>query len=136
MASVPPCGLKCLGKKAVDYLTEQKANCKRLSLFYLLAIEVISLFIRNVKNYACYWYPLMTQIGFFLVVFTFLMYRERLRFCLRKKLAVAFLSLYYLFGVIALVFQFTDKVYFEWTSIGVLVLSVLLFGLSFFNQEP
>lgn len=135
MASVPPCGLKCLGKKAKDYLTEQKSNFKRLSIFYLLAMELVSLKLRNLKGYECYWYPLLTQVGLFLLVFTFLMYRERLRFCLRKKLAVAFLSAYYLFGTAALVFGFSDKTYYDWISIGMLVMAVVLFGLSFFNPK-
>lgn len=134
MATVPPCGFKCLGRKAFDYATEKKKPFLRLSIFYVLFVEIVSYFIRYEKNYACFWYPLLTQSVLFLLSFSLLLWRERLRFCLRKSLATAFLSGYYLFGMLALIFNCSDSVYASVVSIGFLAITLLLVLWSYLNE--
>ena len=134
MATVPPCGFKCLGRKAFDYATEKKKEFLRLSIFYVLAIEVLSYFIQDQKNYACFWYPLLTQSVLFLLAFSMLLWRERLRFCLRKSAATAFLSAYYLFGMICLIAGVAGSFYATGVSLGFLGITILLALWSFKNE--
>lgn len=135
MASVPPCGLKCLGRKAIDFATKQRQEFLRLGIFYVLIVEIASIFIRDLPNYACFWYPLLTQSVLFIMVFSVFLWRERLRFCFRKKFAAVFLSLYYLFGVVALVGNFSNQAYVDVVSYSLLGVTVVLFLLSFLQNN-
>lgn len=135
MASIPPCGFNCRMQQLHSYLKDNKKSFLIYSLFYLLLIEVASYFIRDVKNYACYWYPLLTQIGYFLVVFSIFLWNERLHFCFRKNIAVLFLSLYYFFGSVSLIFDFSNSTYAFYTGCGLLGISVITFILSTFKND-
>jgi len=134
MSSLPPCGLACRISKANEYLKEKKKEFLIYSIFYLIGIEIFSFFIRYEKNYACFWYPLLTQIGFFLLTFSFYLWNEKLRFCKRKNLSILFLSIYYLVGIIALIFNFSDSFYYSSVSYSFLGFSILFFFLSIINK--
>jgi len=134
MSAIPPCGLACRIAKANTYLKEKKKEFLIYSVFYLLGIEILSMFIRYEKNYACFWYPLLTQVGFFLLVFSFYLWNEKLRFCLRKNIALLSLSSYYLIGIIALLFNFSDNFYYTITSYSFLGISIILLFLSILNK--
>lgn len=134
MAAVPPCGLACRIAKANNYLKEKKKEFLIYSIFYLLGIEILSMFIRYEKNYVCFWYPLLTQSGYFLLVFSFYLWNEKLRFCLRKNIALLSLSFYYLLGVIALLFNFSDSFYYTITSYLFLGISIVLLFSSILNK--
>lgn len=133
MAAVPPCGLGCRIKKGYKWLESNKKPFLIISIFILLAIEIGSKFLRYEQNYACYIYPLLTQIQLFVIVFSIYLWNERLRFCLMKIISTLFLSMYYLFGIISIVFQFTDSFYESTISNGLLIISCLCFSLSAFN---
>lgn len=135
MASVPPCGLKCLGGKMVNFATEQRKNFLRLGIFYVLLVEIASIFIRDLPNYACFWYPLLTQTVLLIMVFSVFLWRERLRFCFRKKFASVFLCLYYAFGVVALLANFSNQLYVDVVSFTLLGAATVLFLLSFLQTD-
>lgn len=135
MAAIPTCGLKCRTKKMYEYLKVNKRQIIIYSIFYILGIECVSYFIRSNANYACYWYPLLTQIGYCLILFSLFLWHDKLRFCFRKQLATLFLTAYYLFGCISLIFQFSDRLYSSVISIGLLSISILTFILSIFKKE-
>lgn len=132
MPKIPPCAL-C--KKVKEVLIENKKPFLVYSIFYLLIIEVVSYYLADRKNYACYWYPLLTNTGFFLIVFSIFLWNDRLRFCLRKNLAVLFLSIYYLFGSVAIICNVSNTTYTFWVSVGLLAISVITFILSIFKSE-
>ncbi len=134
MSSVPPCGLACRIAKANVYLKEKKKEFLIYSIFYLLGIEIFSLFIRYEKNYACFWYPLLTQIGFLLLTFSFYLWNEKLRFCVRKNVSILLLCAYYLFGIISLAFNLSDSFYYSVVSYSFLGFSILFFFLSIINK--
>ena len=135
MASVPPCGFKCLGRKAIDFATEQRKNFLRLGIFFVLIVEIASIFIRDLPNYACFWYPLLTHTVLLIMVFSVFLWRERLRFCFRKKFASVFLCLYYALGVLALVANFSTQLSVDVVSFFLLGLAVIFFLLSFFQTN-
>ena len=135
MSAIPPCGLACRISRADTFLKNNKKNFLIYSIFYVLIIEAISLLIRYEKNYACFWYPLFTQIGFFLFSFTFYLWNEKLRFCILKNASLLLLSWYYLFGTIALIFNFSDSFYYSVTSNTFLAFSSLLLIYSFYNKK-
>lgn len=135
MAAVPPCGLKCNTNKMYEYLKVNKRPIVIYSIFYVIIIECISNFIRYNKNYACFWYPLLTQIGYFFLFFSLFLWNEKLRFCFRKQLATFFISIYYLFGCISIIFQFSDKLYSTIISIALILITTTTFILSIFKKE-
>lgn len=134
MPAVPPCGLRCRIAKTHEFLKQNKKPFIVYSIFYLLGIEVLSYFIRNLSNYACYWYPLLTQTGYLLIIFSVFLWSERLHFCFRKNIAVLLLSIYYLFGVISILFQFSNLFYAEVISFILLICSLLVLFLSIFKE--
>lgn len=135
MAAVPPCGLKCLTNKAYEKLKTNKYPVIIYSIFYVLLIENISFFIRYLPNYACIWYPLLTQISFFFLFLSIFLWYDRLRFCFLKQLATLFLTVYYLFGAISLIFQFSEELYSKVISTGLIIISAFVFIMSIFKKE-
>jgi len=132
MPGVPPCSL-C--KKVKAYLVENKKAFLIYSIFYVLVAEILSYFLRYEKEYACYYYPLLSQLEFFLIFFSLYLWNDRLHFCLRKNLAVLFLSGYFLFGFIAVLFKVQDAFYTPMISLGLVGISALTFFLSIFKSE-
>ena len=74
-------------------------------------MELMSIQLSNQKNYLTYWFPLLSMTGFFALFLNLFLLRERLKFCLRKTIVVSCLTLYYLFGIVCLVFQLPDALY-------------------------
>ena len=81
------------------------------SFFYIFFMELMSIQLSNQKNYLTYWFPLLSMTGFFALFLNLFLLRERLKFCLRKTIVVSCLTLYYLFGIVCLVFQLPDALY-------------------------
>lgn len=141
MASVPKCGLCRFTEPIENALKDKKKNFLVYSVFFVLLIELLS----NVFNwfyvpktfdfYASYLYPLLTQFSLFLVFSSLFLWRERLHFCLRKATATMFLSAYYLFGFISLLFCFTATFYINAVCFTLLSLALLLFVQSIYSKK-
>jgi len=134
MPGVPPCGLKCRINQAATFVKESKKAILIYSIFLIFIGEIISYFLRYEKNYACKIYPMISQLEMFLILFSLYLWNEKLRFCFRKILATLFLSFYFLFGFLAIVFNFTDSEYTTIISCGLLGISALIFVMSLFNK--
>ena len=103
----------------------------RYSVFAVLLMEVLSLLMSGLKNYSTYWYPLLTQITLFALCFPMFSMANRLRLCLRKKLAFGLLSLSYFLGIIYLILGgFSDALYFKITQYLLLIGVFLCVALS------
>ena len=141
MASVPKCGLCRFTEPIEKALENKKQNFLIYSVLIVLLIELFS----NVYNwfyipttydfYASKLYPLLTQFSLFLVFSSLFLWRERLRFCLRKATATMFLSAYYLFGFISLLFCFTAVFYIQVVNVTLLLLALLLFVQSIYAKK-
>lgn len=107
------------------------------SFFYILGMEILSIFLSNAKNYLTYWYPLLSTSGYFVLFFNLFLLRDRLKFCLRKTICVLALTFYYLFAIICLVFQFSDELYTSIINYGLLgvALSTLVLTLYTLKNE-
>ncbi len=134
MPIVPPCGLACRIGKVHDFLKEKKKPFLLISIFLVLIIEIISIFLSKKQNYACYWYPMLSQVCLFLIFFSIFLWNEKLRFCFRKNIAVLLLSIYYFFGSIALLFKFSHLYYYEVASVIILIASIVVLVLSLFKK--
>lgn len=125
----------CLHKKSSvkEVIKKVSTNLRKhvliYSFFYILVMEISSIFLSNTKNYLTYWYPLLSTSGFFVLFLNLFLLRDRLRFCIRKKIVVSCLSLYYLFAIICLVFQFSDELYtsiINYMLLGAVFITLLL----------
>lgn len=134
MPGIPPCGLKCRVAQAHSYLKENKKSFLVYSIFYVLLAEIVSYFLRYEKNYACKIYPMLSSLEFFVLFFSLFLWNDKLRFCLRKNLAVLFLSMYYLFGFFAVLFNLSDSVYAFYISVGLIFIAATTFILSIFKK--
>jgi len=107
------------------------------SFFYIFFMELMSIQLSNQKNYLTYWFPLLSMTGFFALFLNLFLLRERLKFCLRKTIVVSCLTLYYLFGIVCLVFQFSDEIYTYIINYGLLgvALSTLILTLYTLKNE-
>jgi len=131
MPRIPSCAF-C--RKMTETLKENKKTFLIYSIFYLFIIELISYPLNSLKNYACYWYPLLSNTGLFLLLFSIYLWNDKLRFCFRKNLAILFLSMYYLFGSLSILFKVSDNFYTNFTLSILLLISVLTFILSIFKK--
>jgi hypothetical protein len=142
MASVPKCSL-CKGTEIVeDKLKNKKQPYLIYSVFFIIMIEMFSIFLNNVnistefnKLYLVKIYPMLTQISMFLAVSSIFMWREKLRFCLRKATATMFLSIYYLFGFFAILFCFSSSIYYQFVNVALIGLVFLLFVQSIYAKK-
>jgi len=116
MAAIPPgsCGL-CRGvKNTIKFINKNMYKHVMIyAFFYLLLFEGLSLFLVKEENYAVYWYPLLTQLALSVIFYNLYLFRNRLRFCLRKEIAVLSLTIYYGLGATAIAFQFCYSWYLE-----------------------
>lgn len=135
MASVPPCGLGCRIKKVHKYLKYQKSKFLIYSIFYLLIIELSSYSIRDFRNYACFWYPLLTQLGYALLTFSIFLWSEKLGFCFRKNIAILGLCIYYLLGFVSLIFGCSENLYIQLTLGILFLISLIAILLTIFKNE-
>jgi len=141
MASVPKCGLCRFTQPLEGYLNNKKKNFLIYSIFVILLVEIFSsvfnlFYVPTTYDlYASYIYPLLTQLVLFLLFTCVFMWREKLRFCLRKATAVMYLSIYYLFGFISLLFCFTATFYINFVNFTLLFLSLLIFVQSLYAKK-
>jgi len=135
MAVRPPCGFNCRVNNIYQAIKTQKKPFLKYSIFYLLLVEIASFFIKDLSNYSCYWYPLLTSIALFLVSFSFLLWSERLHFCYRKNIAVFFLSMYYLFQVVSFVIPIQPMLFYDVVSFGFIGISLITFFTSLLKSE-
>jgi len=141
MASVPKCGLCRVTEPIEKFFENKKQNFLIYSVFVVLLVEIFS----NIFNYfyvptcidlyASKIYPALTQLVLFLVFASVFLWRERLRFCLRKATAVMYLSIYYFFGFISLLFCFTASFYINVVNFTLLGLALLLFVQSIYAKK-
>lgn len=134
MPSLPKgsCGLCRVAKEVIEKINNNmRKHILVYSIFYLLLFEISSLYLRNLNNYALFWYPLLTNIALATIFYNLWLFRERLKFCLRKNLAVFSLFLYYSFAVFTMIFQICNSTYIDLISYGLLgvVLSTLVLTL-------
>jgi hypothetical protein len=143
MASVPVCSL-CKGTELVEnYFSNKKKNYLTYSMFFILLIEAFSFIVNlfhvpNKKGYDFYSdfvYVLLTQLVLFFIISSIFLWRERLHFCLRKATATMFLSIYYLFGVLSVLFCFSATFYYTVVSGGLLFFAILLFVQSLYAKK-
>ena len=120
-------------KKVKDFVTKSvKKHYLTYSLFYILFIEMISSVLYKTvsfNSYNLFWYPFLNASGYFILFLTLFLLKDRLRFCLRKKIAVGCLTFYYLFSLSCVVFQFSEEFYINainHTLIGVAIVTLIL----------
>ena len=144
MAAVGFCSLCRIPEKIRVYLESDKKLFLVFSIFMVLLIEWFSIgylkFVPQVKPafyepYAMFWYPMLTQLALFIVFFSLFLWKERLHFCGRKSAATFYLSLYYLFGFLAVLFCFSANFYYTVISYTSIALASMLFIVSLFKSE-
>jgi len=101
------------------------------ALFYILAMEIASTFLAENPNYLTYWFPLLTTIGFSAIFLNLFWLKDKLNFCVRKTICVGFLSFYYLFSSICIIFEVNDSFYTNKINVGFIVVFLITIGLSF-----
>jgi len=143
MAAVPRCSLCKVTQLVESKFKNNKQPFLVYSVFMVLSIEIITNIInyfyipaqREYDFYTDFCYPLFTQLGFFLVFASLFLWRERLHFCLRKASATMYLSAYYLFGFLAVLFCFSANLYFQVINTTLICLSMLLFLQSLYAKK-
>lgn len=99
--------------KIVEKVDKKEIKNKFLifSFLIIIGIELISLFLVNLKSYLLVIYPILTQLVMFIATLTMALYSKRLRFCKRKELALYLVSLYYLLNAFFVIFPITNYIY-------------------------
>jgi hypothetical protein len=105
------------------------------SFIGVLLIEVSSLLLESSVHYVYLYFPLLSQLSMFVLVWVLASYSTRLRFCDAKKYALNVLSIYYLFNFIAIIVGLDNYIYSIITNIVILSTSFLLFVYSLIRKK-
>jgi len=91
------------------------------SIFAILLIEWFSIiylkFFHGITNVTTDFYdakvaPFLTNLALFILLFSLFLWKDRLHFCFRKSATTFYLSCYYLFNAIAVVFCLNASIYY------------------------
>ncbi len=120
---VPPQGNK--RKKLITVLSKAfKQNLWVYTVFFIVLLETISLFLKDLKSYQGFIYPLLSQFTMLVLTFHFVIKSKSLKFCFRKQIAFTVLSIYYFLNIIYLVFSISDNIFYN-------IITVLMFATIF-----
>lgn len=143
MAALGNCSL-C---RLPNYIQQKLENNKRpflvYSIFLVLIIEWFSIIYlkfyptteKITDFYTVKIYPCLTQFVLFIIFLSLFLWKEKLRFCSRKSAATFYLSMYYLFGSIAVLFCFNSNFYYNIITYTSLFIGSILFVKSILNNK-
>lgn len=130
------CGLCRIVKSTIEKTNNNiRKHILIYSFFYLLVAEVATVFMRNLNNYADFWFPLFVQTGYAVVFYSLFLYRERLKFCFRKNIVVFSLFLYYAFNAIVVLFSICDSIYTDIITYGLLTVIIVTLLVTIFKES-
>jgi hypothetical protein len=121
-------------EKIIIKLNKVKHNFLIYSFAAILLMELATLFLNTLENYKFY-YLLFTQISSFILILNLSLYSKKLRFCVRKKLSLVVLCLYYLFNFFTILFNFHNFAYTGIVNIVIITTSIALFLSSFLIKK-
>jgi hypothetical protein len=124
-----------LGKSKQQTTEKVKNSFLIYSFFVILLLEIASIVINNnvsEDNYLNLYYPIITNLDFAILFGTFYLFRKRLKFCFRKKIAIASLVLYYSFNALSVIFKLEANSYYSLVSYGLLGVVFATLVLTFF----
>jgi len=117
-------GVKSIEKKLYKY-----------DIFLIIVLSVLSSFVSDNVNYTNYIFPLLMYVVVYVLLRTIITKADRLKHCVRKKLAYKTISYYFLFGMFSIMFQIGNNVYSTVVNNGLLVLTMILLVLSMKNNK-
>lgn len=120
-------------KIITNFISKPKNLLSIFGVVFLLFTESISYLFWDNKNYSTYWYYILNNLGFAILLANYLVNYERLRFCNLKIFGIMILILYYLLGIFAILFNlvsFIDNIKFFF-----LISSSILLAFSFFGKK-
>lgn len=112
-----------------------ESNLYKYAIFVVLFIELLTYFLADSKQYLVYYYPMLSSLCLGLLVYGFALKGKILKFCTRKIWAFKFLTYYYFFGFLSVLFQLSDKVYTEYISYGLLIIAIFIAASTLYNNE-
>ena len=141
MAAVPPRSLtgfnKRLAKTLIGENEKVNYNVAKFSILYLFIIEIVSMKLMYLPKYLFFWYPLLTQFGYALLIYTLFTFKNKLGFCIFKKAGLLLFIAYYLIGFFGIIFELGDNNYYQIISFVFLLMSILtlIYSLKSFKNE-
>jgi hypothetical protein len=112
-----------------------KSSKKFYTIFgivFLLLIEFLSYYLWDNYDYTTFWYYILNQLGYAILLSNFLVNYQRLRFCNFKIYGIIFLILYYLLGVLAIVTN--SETFIDNIKAFFIISSTVLIAFSFFGK--
>lgn len=123
-----PC--RVVKETAIKVGENLKKNIKIYAFFAIILIEFFSIVFQNkIPNevYAYKIYPTLVNIEFAFIFLAIFFHSERLRFCVRQKLIILFLIIYFLFNLITLLFPICWSDYSNIVNYSILGVITILF---------
>lgn len=143
MAAITKCSLCRLPNYVQTKLENKKKPFLVFSIFLILLIEWFSIIylqhVQITENVTDFYivkiYPFLTQLSLFILFASLFLWKEKLRFCFRKSATTFYLSLYYLFGCVAILFCLQSEIYYTVVSYGSLGIASFIFLISLFKTN-
>ena len=137
MAAIPKGILPCPGCRMIATAFKKanesvKTNVMIYTSAFVLIVELLTATIlRDSIKAGCnpFYYVLFTQLVLFVVYMNFNYSRKLLKYCFRQIIIIRTLMIYYLFGVLSLVFAIPDNLYsniIKWSLLFVVFVSLIL----------
>jgi hypothetical protein len=118
--------------KTENVLKSSKNFYTIFGLVFLLLIEFLSYYLWDNYDYTTYWYYILNQLGYVILLSNLLINYERLRFCNFKIYGIIFLILYYLLGILAIATN--SETFIDNIKLFFIISSTVLIGFSFFGK--
>jgi hypothetical protein len=129
-----PKGSCLICRVANDLLEKVSKNIKKnIKMYAFLAIILIELMSMQMQNYvpqdvyAYKIYPTLVNLEFAIIFLAILLNADRLRFCIRQKLIILFLMLYFIFNLITMIFPVCWSDYTNVVNYSFMVVISILF---------
>lgn len=91
---------------------------------FLFLQELVSLFFWDDENYKNFYYPILNQFALLILLLNIFVWKNKLNFCVFKKYGIIALILYYLCGILAMIFKI--EIYINYISYYLLGISIVL----------
>lgn len=134
--------------RPADFVKSKLENNKKpfliYSIFFVLLFEwssaVYLKYFHGVTNVTTDFYdakvsPFLTNASLFVLMFSLFLWKDRLHFCFRKSSTAFYLSCYYLFNAVSVLFCLNASIYYGIIAYAFLIIATFLFIVSLLNSK-
>lgn len=112
-----------------------RKHALRYLLAYILFFGFVTYYLRQLDTYALFWYPLIVSLEKATLLYSIYLYKNRLKFCVRKRIIILSLFYYEFLNAITIIFQLGESFYTNTLSYLLLTTAIVTILLTIYQNE-